>query len=110
MPEPTPYLYAANTPLHKEVRNQPERRGRTVVNAPCAVLDASGQKHVVPAVPSRDDLRERPDRYGPGAGRDPADAPVRGRLRGARGARGWPGLDGATSPAGDTPPGTGRRG
>ncbi|GHI05233.1 hypothetical protein Scel_35540 [Streptomyces cellostaticus] len=36
MPERTPYLHAANTPFHKEVRNQPEHRGRTMPNAPPA--------------------------------------------------------------------------
>ncbi|GEJ98055.1 hypothetical protein TNCT1_03320 [Streptomyces sp. 1-11] len=34
MPERTPNLHGANTSFHKEVRNQPERRGRAAANAP----------------------------------------------------------------------------
>ncbi|GAA2551834.1 hypothetical protein GCM10010398_44110 [Streptomyces fimbriatus] len=67
MPEPTPYLHAANTPFHKEARNQPVHRGRAVVDAPCAATDASGQRHTAPYAPPLGGLRERPDRYGGGA-------------------------------------------
>ncbi|BCL22786.1 hypothetical protein GCM10017668_46290 [Streptomyces tuirus] len=45
MPDPTPNLHAANTAFHKEVRNQPELRGRTPTNAPSAHLGATGPGH-----------------------------------------------------------------
>ncbi|GGV80068.1 hypothetical protein GCM10010228_51040 [Streptomyces massasporeus] len=56
MPEPTPNLYAANTAFHKEVRNQPEHRGRTPTNAPSAHLGATGPGHTAEASA---DLRKR---------------------------------------------------
>lgn len=34
MPELTPDLYAADTTLHKEIRNRPVRRGRIPPDAP----------------------------------------------------------------------------
>ncbi|GGO34498.1 hypothetical protein GCM10012286_03640 [Streptomyces lasiicapitis] len=34
MPELTPDLYAADTTLHKEIRNRPARRGRILPDAP----------------------------------------------------------------------------
>jgi hypothetical protein len=56
MPEPTPNLHAANTAFHKEVRNQPGRRGRTLTNAPSAHLGATGPGH---AADLTVDLRKR---------------------------------------------------
>ncbi|GAA2446336.1 hypothetical protein GCM10010421_42350 [Streptomyces glaucus] len=70
MPEPTPNLYAANTGFHQEVRNRPERRGRTQRNAPPSHADVSGQRR---GERVRADLRERPDCNGAGARRGGAD-------------------------------------
>ncbi|GAA2584041.1 hypothetical protein GCM10010304_28140 [Streptomyces roseoviolaceus] len=64
MPEPTPNLYGANTGFHKEVRNQPERRGRAPTNAPSEYLDASSRRHT--ADTTVDLRRRRPAmEYGP---------------------------------------------
>ncbi|GHD54568.1 hypothetical protein GCM10010335_69090 [Streptomyces galbus] len=70
MPERTPYLYAANTDFHKEVRNQPRRRGRTRSNAPSARRATSGRRTPGTRRGHEGDLRERPETTGCGAGAD----------------------------------------
>src|SRR4051812_4841934 len=98
MPERTPYLHGANTPFHKEVRNQPERRGRTVPNAP-----SHAPMSWVGGTPGGtgttwENGRIAADRPGLGTGRA-ARAPARGAYRVC-----------ATSRAGGTRPGSGRPG
>ncbi len=58
MPERTPNLHGANTCFHKEVRNQPERGGRAIANAPPPVLLSWVGRHFRG---TRDHLGERPD-------------------------------------------------
>ncbi|GAA4999437.1 hypothetical protein GCM10023257_49000 [Streptomyces hyderabadensis] len=96
MPEPTPNLHGANTALHKEVRNQPERRGRTVRNAPSTHPDASGHGH---DGAGRDDLGERPDR---GVGANGAAGRTAVRARGVERGRRTTGVRHLTPPKAGT--------
>ncbi|GGZ94699.1 hypothetical protein GCM10010389_37100 [Streptomyces echinoruber] len=84
MPERTPYLHAANTAFHEEVRNRPESGRRTPSHAPLAYTDASGQKHREVFRAQATDLGKRPESSArAGRGRTtantsaPADTPPR---------------------------------
>ncbi len=68
MPEPTPYLHAANTAFHKAVGNRPSQQGRATPNAPRLTTWARS----CPARTFRTGLRERPDSNGALARRTPS--------------------------------------
>src|SRR5689334_3401703 len=99
MPEPTPNLHAANPAFHKEVRNKPERRGRTTANAPPHNCPQPGRRH---GYHIRGDLRERPENDGSATAHAP---PFLGGAPGATAVKVC-----AISPGGGTRPGSDRPG